>query len=75
MAQAHRGGGVYLVGARMEKGKLTGGRWLDANGKPADAPTKDEQQAHTQVLAEAEQAAEAVAAQLAGETPAARRSR
>jgi hypothetical protein len=66
MADAIRPGGVYYVGGRLENGKPTGGRWLDANGNETDAPTSAERKDARQEAAAAEQAhQEAVAAQRA----------
>jgi hypothetical protein len=66
MADAIRPGGVYYVGGRLENGKPTGGRWLDANGNETDAPTRKETAEQREDAATAEQAhQEAVAAQRA----------
>jgi hypothetical protein len=53
MAEALRPGGVYYVGGRLVNGKMTGGRWVDASGKPAPEPTKEERAARAEARAAA----------------------
>ena len=63
MAKALRDGGVYYVGGRLENGKLTGGRWLDANGNEVDAPTSGERGEARAEQREADEAARAAIAE------------
>lgn len=53
MADAIRPGGVYQVS----------GQWVDANGRPADAPGRAERKAHDEDLAETDAQIEAAAQQ------------